>query len=86
MATRAVRRVAQGFPKKHNSARVDAPPSLPVPTAQLFDALFYLQASLLYYTSGSFCSIDGETARETERDAGVERSSSVPHDDARTAL
>ncbi|KAG7332913.1 hypothetical protein KOW79_003048 [Hemibagrus wyckioides] len=28
---RAMRCVAQGFPKKHNSARVDAPPSLPAP-------------------------------------------------------
>lgn len=41
--------------KKHNCAHVDAPPpSLPSPTALLFDALFYLQASLLHYTSSQF--------------------------------
>lgn len=40
--------------KKHNCTRVDAPPSLPSPMALLFDALFYLQASLLYYTYSLF--------------------------------
>lgn len=50
----AVRHVAEGIPKKHNCARIDVPPSLPSPTALLFDASFYLQASLLYYTYSFF--------------------------------